>query len=266
MKNYPDKNWYKKWNLDIKNMSWTEETKSQVDFIVDLLKLEGHEKILDLACGFGRHSLEFARRGFSVTGVDITKAYIEDATKTAESESLNAKFILSDIREVDFYEEFDVVLNLADGAIGYLENDEENLKIFDVISRSLKPSGKHFMDVCNREHAENFFPKRHWEIGNNSVSLSEFGWDKETKSMLYGGMEMPYRKILEKPKKINYHSSIRLYSIDELATIFEEINLKIENAYTDYKYTPASPLKMQLQVYSTKRKKQNYSDQFKTIN
>ena len=94
MKNHPDKNWYKKWNLDIKNMSWTEKTKSQVNFIIDLLKLNGNEKILDLACGFGRHSLEIARRGFSVVGVDITKEFIDDAAKNSKKESLNAKFIL----------------------------------------------------------------------------------------------------------------------------------------------------------------------------
>ena len=253
MKNHPAKKWYKKWNLDIKNMSWTEDTKSQVDFIIDLLKLNGNEKILDLACGFGRHSLEIARRGFSVVGVDITKEFIDDAAKNSKKESLNAKFILSDIRDIDFYEEFDVVLNLADGAIGYLENDDENLKIFDVISRALKSKGKHFMDICNSEHAENFFPKRHWEIGKNSVSLAEFEWDKETRRMLYGDWRIDFGRVAKKPEKINYHSSIRLYSIAELETIFEKRNLKIENAYTDYSYTSASSLKMQLQVYSIKR-------------
>ncbi len=59
--------WYKEiWTLDIKNHSWTEETKSQVDFLIKTLGLTGGEKILDLACGFGRHSLEFARRGFDM--------------------------------------------------------------------------------------------------------------------------------------------------------------------------------------------------------
>ncbi|MBT4816155.1 MAG: class I SAM-dependent methyltransferase, partial [Lentisphaerae bacterium] len=51
-------------------MSWVESTCSQVDFLVDELKLSGSERVLDLACGFGRHSLELARRGYSVTGVD----------------------------------------------------------------------------------------------------------------------------------------------------------------------------------------------------
>ena len=59
-----EKDWYKKiWTLDIQNISWVEDTKHQVDYLIDKLELKGHERILDLACGFGRHSLEFARRG-----------------------------------------------------------------------------------------------------------------------------------------------------------------------------------------------------------
>lgn len=85
------KDWYKNgWTLDIKNQSWTENTIEQVDFIIQTLGLKGHERILDLACGYGRHSLEFAKRGYEVTGVDITKAYIEDARKESEKAGLNA--------------------------------------------------------------------------------------------------------------------------------------------------------------------------------
>ncbi len=57
-----------------------------------------------------------------MTGVNITKAYTEDAQNTAQELSLDATFIHADIRDVAFQEEFDVVLNLDDGAIGYLEN------------------------------------------------------------------------------------------------------------------------------------------------
>lgn len=52
--------------------------------------------ICDLACGFGRHSLEFARRGFDVTGIDITPAYIDFANEQAKKENLNAKFFCQD--------------------------------------------------------------------------------------------------------------------------------------------------------------------------
>ncbi|MFQ7789249.1 MAG: class I SAM-dependent methyltransferase [Blautia massiliensis (ex Durand et al. 2017)] len=154
-----EKDWYQKnWTLDIQNMSWVEDTNRQVDFLIKQLHLKGTEKILDLACGFGRHSLEFARRGYDVTGIDITPAYIDYANEQAKKENLNAKFICQDIRTITFDKEFDVVLNMADGAIGYLEDDGENHKIFSVIAKALKNGGKHFYGYHEWKLCPNTFP------------------------------------------------------------------------------------------------------------
>lgn len=68
---------------------------------------------------------------------------------------MNAKFICQDIRTITFDKEYDVVLNMADGAIGYLEDDGENHKIFSVIAKTLKNGGKHFMDIINGSVFEN---------------------------------------------------------------------------------------------------------------
>lgn len=245
--------WYKHgWSLDIKNQSWVDDTENQVAFIIKTLNLTGDERILDLACGFGRHSLSFARKGFSVVGVDITPEYIDDATKNAKSESLNAAFINSDIRDVHFENEFDVVLNLADGAIGYLESDEENLKIFDTIANALKSGGKHFMDICNAEHAEHFFPKLGWEIGEQALSLSKFEWNKGTRRMLFGGWDIPYGLPAKKPD-ISSGDSIRLYSIEELENILEQRKMKIANTFSNYYGKNASDKELQLMVYSIKQ-------------
>lgn len=245
--------WYKNiWTLDIKEQSWVEDTENQVNSIIDKLSLTGKERILDLACGFGRHSLSLARKGFSVVGVDITKDYIDDASKSAKEASLNIEFIHSDIRDLRFKNEFDVVLNLADGAIGYLENDEENIKIFDVIATALRPGGKHFMDICNAEHAEYFFPKRDWDMGSKELSLSEFDWDKEKRRMLYGGYNITFEEIAHKPKPFEA-DSIRLYSISELEVILQRRQMMIINTFSDYFGKEASYKELQLMVYSIKK-------------
>jgi SAM-dependent methyltransferase len=248
-----DQQWYKKiWSLDIKNQSWTENTVAQVDFLIEVMELTGTERILDLACGYGRHALEFARRGYSVTGVDITPEFIEDARQTASSEGLDASFICSDLRDVSFNAEFDVVLNLADGAIGYLENDEENLKIFDLIAGALKPGGKHLMDVCNAAHAISFFPKKWWEIGEKAVSFPEFQWEPETKRMLYGGFTIYFGEIARKPECTD-PTTTRLYTIDELSRILGDRNMRVIKSFGDYDAAvPDDDRHMQLLVYSRK--------------
>lgn len=245
-------NWYKSiWSLDIKKQSWVEDTENQVDFIVNTLKLTGKERILDLACGFGRHSLSLARRGFQVTGVDITQEFIKDAIQVASSEGLNAQFIHSDIRELPITNEYDVVLNLADGAVGYLESDEENLKIFHVISNALKPGGKHFMDICNAEYAQHYFPAQYWDAGENALSLSRFEWDEKKRIMLFGDSTIVYGESAVKPN-IEYGMPQRLYSIDEIERIWKQKGMQVVQTFSNYYGKNASYKELQLMVYSRK--------------
>ena len=249
-----DKQWYRKiWTLAIKEMSWVEQTNEQVDFIWEVLKLDGRERILDLACGFGRHALEFARRGCQVVGVDITVEYVDEANKQAQKEELAAEYICADLRELEFKDEFDIVLNLADGAIGYLEDDIENLKIFDRIASALKPGGKHLMDVCNGGYADKYFPKRNWVLGAQTLSLADFEWDREKSLMYYGGLEFKYGEKLEKPEAI-YSNPTRLYNLDELEMIFQARGMEIQQAYGNFDAAiPATEDIFQMQVYSTKK-------------
>jgi len=246
--------WYKHgWSLDIKNSSWTEDTENQVDFIVKALGLKGGERILDLACGYGRHALALARRGFQLTGADITPVFIEDATKSAAAENLPATFILSDIRDVSFENGFDAVLNLADGAIGYLENDGENLKIFDVVARALKPGGAHFMDVCSAEHARLHFPKTSWEVGEKSLALARFEWDEPTRRMTYAGWDIPYGEPARKPNiRMEDADPVRLYDLPELEEILRQRGMEVYAAYCDYYGHPATHKELQLMVCSRK--------------
>lgn len=245
--------WYKKnWTLDIKKMSWVENTSNEVDYIIEMCKLNGTERILDLACGYGRHSLEFARRGYEVVGVDITDIYIDDARKSAIDMGLaNATFYCKDIREVNFLNEFDVVLNLGDGAIGYLENDEENLKIFDVISKALKNQGHHVCDLVCGEYAETHFPAKLWDAGEKSISLSEFDWDPKTRIMMFGNQDFAYGEAISKPD-IAEGDPTRIYTLEEIKNIMVCRNMKVIDAFAGYTKKLSSANDFQMLVHSRK--------------
>lgn len=248
-----DKDWYRKiWTLDIKDMSWVEKTVSQVDFLWDVLQLKGTEKILDLACGLGRHSLELAKRGCTVVGIDLTEDYINEAIKISKLENVPIEFQCKDIRDVRYQDEFDVVLNMADGAIGYLEDDFENEKIFKVVSDALKPGGKHIMDICNGAYAQKYFPSRTWVAGSKSLSLADFDWDPEKSIMYYGGIDIKYSEVFEKPEVI-YCDPVRLYNVNELSDVLSKYNMKILSAYGDYdKCKLASDDIFQIEICSIK--------------
>ena len=256
----PSPTWYREtFTLAMKDATWVENTRNEVDFIVDIMELSGSERILDLACGFGRHSIDLTKRGFSVKGVDIAPDLIEEAKRIASEEELNTEFICADLRDVSFNNEFDVVLNMGEGAIGYLENDDENLKIFDLIASSLKPGGKHFMEILNAEHAEMYYPKKSWYIGEKVLFIEEYLWDKEDRRMLLSGWGFRFGEIARKPTAadITPRATIRAYSIGEVEEILTSRQMTIMKTYGNSfgifsKDRPISKREIQLLVYSQK--------------
>lgn len=244
--------WYRKiWTLDIQDQSWVEDTSRQVDFIIRALNLSGNERILDLACGFGRHSLELARRGFDVTGVDITADYVEYAAAQTAKEGLSARFHCADVRELRFQNEFDVVLNMADGAIGYLENDTENRKIFEVVSSALKRGGRHLMDIMNGGYARTHFPCKQWDSGEKGLTLSQFEWDGQTKTLIYGQRDYRFGEVLEKPEFLE-GNPIRLYTLEEIKDLYSGLGMNVMASYADFNGKPLTENDIQMIICSEK--------------
>ncbi len=102
---------------------FTRGTIQEVDFLVSALGLAPGAPILDIGCGPGRHSLELARRGLQITGIDISPGFVEVARKQALAEGLTAEFRVADARRLDFSVEFAGAICLCEGAFG-LAGDE----------------------------------------------------------------------------------------------------------------------------------------------
>ena len=108
------------------------------------------------------------------------------------------------------------------------------------------------MDICNAEHAEQFFPKRHWQIGSKILALPEFDWDKEKRRMIYGGWEIAFGEVAQRPVPIRKGGGARLYSPQELKEILRERQMNIAQTFSNYYGKAATPREMQLMVYSIK--------------
>lgn len=165
------------WQPDMEHMPWAQNTLPEVEFISKTLGLSGHERILDLACGMGRHAIEFARRGHPVVAVDLSPRLIERAREVAQSEGVGVEFICADLKGLSFREEFDVVLNLWEGAIGYQSTDDDNFEVVLRIGGALKQGGQHLAGpLISADFARKHFPVRLWEKGSRMITLSELQW------------------------------------------------------------------------------------------
>ena len=145
----------------------------EVDQIIAMLGLDPGAAVLDLCCGVGRHSLEFARRGYSVTGVDRTAAYLRTARDAADTESLVVEWIEADAREFQRPATFDLAINLFT-SFGYFEDPAEDQQVAENLFRSLKPGGFLVMDLIGKERLARIFNPRSWdELPDGAFFLQE---------------------------------------------------------------------------------------------
>ena len=127
---------------------WAAASK-EVEQALALLQLKEGAAVLDLCCGPGRHSLELARRGFKVTGVDRTARFLEEARRRAEAEGLAIEFVQDDMRTFHRPGTFDAAINLFT-PFGYFDDPEEDHRVLENIYASLKPHGKLLLDVMGK--------------------------------------------------------------------------------------------------------------------
>ncbi|MEX2447963.1 MAG: class I SAM-dependent methyltransferase [Solirubrobacterales bacterium] len=210
-------------------MPWADRTEMEVERALAMLRPLGGERVLDLACGTGRHSRELQRRGFEVVGVDISPELLEMAEREAAEESLQIEFVEADLRQLDREDEFDLVLSLNDGAVGYFETDEENLRTFEVVGRALRGGGGHLMQLPNVLHAERNLPQKSWIVGESTLELSDHHWNAEDRYIEGSTVPIRFGEVFERYEEIPFRQ--RLYTVEELAEIYDSVGMRLANSF-----------------------------------
>jgi SAM-dependent methyltransferase len=134
--------------------------KHETAFAAKALGLRKGQSVLDLCCGTGRHSLEFARRGYRVFGVDVTRDYVLEAAKLAKGLK-NARFAVGDMRKLPFQGEFDAVVNMWT-SFGYFLKESDDLRTLKGVARALKPGGKFLVDIIDADWLMKHGLRRNW--------------------------------------------------------------------------------------------------------
>lgn len=155
------KQWYESLfeNYDRKyeDECYVKGTLGECDFIEQELSYDKSLKIIDIGCGTGRHSIELSKRGYSVTGIDLSSSMLARAKEKAKDLNLKIDFQKHDARNLPFNEEFDVAIMLCEGSFPLMETDQMNFEILKNATKALKTSGKFIFTTLNGLFAvENF--------------------------------------------------------------------------------------------------------------
>jgi len=233
--------WWEKYFDDnyLKLYSYTENSApTEVEGVLRMLNIRPPAKILDLCCGFGRHSLVLAHNGFEVTGLDLSERFLAQARRKAEELNINITLEQRDMRDIQHENEFDAVINLFT-AFGFFHTEAEDLKVLKGVAKALKPDGQFIIDSINRDYVIHSGQWQRWNIENGTAILEERFFD-----FFKSRLEIVHHMVNHKIQDRKLESSFRLYTLREILAMFAQIGLVLTDVYGDFdgsQYSAKSP-------------------------
>ncbi len=220
--------WFKQWfgeeYHDLYAHRDEADARRAVALIRRVVKLESGARILDLACGPGRHAAEFAHAGGRVVGFDLSRAMLRRA-----HERTSAVLVRGDMRALPFKNgSFDLAVNLFT-SFGYFLDDAEHARVVRQVAATLAPGGHFVLDYLNAEHV-----KRTLTLTERQVSRDVF-----VRRRIDEGSRYVIKEIELREEGRRFQERVRLYGPDELAALFAGAGLGVVARFGDYDGAPA---------------------------
>ena len=199
-----------------------DEAQSFMDTLTHYLNLPEKGKILDLACGKGRHSMYLNTLGYDVTGVDLSENSIAFA-KQFENETLH--FSVHDMCQ-PFNQTFDAVFNLFT-SFGYFEKEEDNLNTIKAIKENLNEYGFGVIDFMNCDFiVNNLIPEEIKTIENIEFHLKRY----EKDGYILKDIEFVHEEI-----EYTFQERVKAFRLKDFETLFEQADVNLLDIFGDYK-------------------------------
>ena len=220
------KQWYKSWfDTPFYHILYKErdykEAKAFIEKITTYLNIPENGKILDLACGKGRHSIHLNNLGYDVTGLDLSKQSIAFA-KQFENEFLH--FDVHDMSK-PYHSKFDAVFNLFT-SFGYFENEEDNQNTINSIKENLKKYGIGIIDFLNAQYIiDNLVPDEIKTVNDITFTLKRFVEnDYIVKDISFVYEENSY----------NFQERVKAFTLNDFKAMFAKANIELLDIFGDY--------------------------------
>ena len=202
---------------------------TEVEGLVSLLALPPEGRILDLACGYGRIAVPLARRGFQVTGLDLSEPLLDVARERAAQAGVHVAWRHADMRDLpaEWSGQFDAIISIWN-SFGYFANDRENQRVLASAAQALKPGGRLLIDVSNRDRVVSTYRARDWDERDGLVLLQERSFDPVR------GLNRTELTWHEDGQRRQVQFAVRLYTTTELTRMVEAAELRPAAYYGDW--------------------------------
>lgn len=195
-------------------------TQSEAEYVINAMNLAPGAQVLDLGCGYGRHAMELAARGFHVVGLDLSTPLLVRGGEEAHRRGLTINFVRGDMRELDFENQFDGVYCLF-STFGYFD-DETNKKTLQNVARALKPNGKVLVEILNRDYVIADLPTRVWWEGDGCVVLEEVELN-----YFSSRIQVNRSVVFDDGRQLEQEISVRAYSLHEVGKLMHAAGFRV---------------------------------------
>ena len=202
-----------------------EDAQNLFNLIIKNTSLENSSKVLDLACGAGRHSILFAKNNFIVTGIDISENLLCAARRTAAELGLQINFIKADLRNINLTDKFHLVINLFT-SFGYFETDAENEKMISLAYNCLLDNGYFILDFFNIVYLRDNLIPISYDLINDGIIKQE--------RTIQGNRIIKKISIHRNNSVKYYKESVRAYCKDELVSMISRNKFNIVRIFGSY--------------------------------
>jgi SAM-dependent methyltransferase len=244
----PDSEWWRSWfgrgYLALYDEYLAERTPVEIDQLEALLALRPPRRILDLPCGQGRHAIELARRGYDVTGADLSPYLLRVAEERGRASGVRVRWLSADMRRPIVGETFDVVLNLFT-SLGYFADEADDRKVVRAAFAMLAPGGRFVLELLNGERVMNHFQEREWfTVGQAAVV--------ERRSLDRPGRRMVVERTVTTPKEeeVSLHA-LRLYARRDVDEMLRAAGFARVDLYGDWSGEPLTPESLRVLAVAT---------------